>query len=141
MEDRTVTRSVETAVPADVMLEILLDPRHIPQWAPGFADAIEPDAQERWQARKDGRTFSLQVVVARSSRTVDYLREIAPGKQGGAYIRVLPRPRGGSVIVMTLPVPAGAKAESVTAVLSQELTALVGIGERRTDGAREERSP
>ena len=35
--------------------------------------------------------------------TVDYLREIAPGREGGAYIRVIPRPGGGSVVVMTVP--------------------------------------
>jgi hypothetical protein len=130
---RTVTQSVETNVQPGAMVEILMDPRHIPQWAPAFADAIEADAQDGWRVRKDGSAFSLQVVVTQSSRTVDYLREVVPGKQGGAYIRVLPRPNGGSVVVMTVPVPAGADAGTVTAILSQELKALVDIGESRTE--------
>jgi hypothetical protein len=70
-----------------------------------FADTIEADGQNEWRLGKDGSFFRLQVVVAHSSGTVDYLREVAPGKGGGAYIRVLQGPRGGSVVVMTLPVP------------------------------------
>ena len=35
--------------------------------------------------------------------TVDYLREVAPACEGGAYLRAVPRPGGGTVIVMTLP--------------------------------------
>ena len=103
MSDRTVTRSVEAAVEPDAVVDVLTDAKLIPQWAPAFADTIEANAHDGWHVTKDGNTFSLQVAVARSNRTVDYLREIAPGKQGGAYIRVLPRPRGGSVVVMTLP--------------------------------------
>lgn len=56
-----------------------------------------------------------------SSRTVDYLREAAPGKQGGAYLRVLQRPNGGSVVVMTLPILMGSDAEKAAAILDQEL--------------------
>jgi hypothetical protein len=67
------------------------------------------------------------VVVERSSRTIDYLREVAPGARGGAYMRVIPRLRGGSVVVMTLPVPAGGNVESAAAVLNQELRALVNL--------------
>ena len=129
---RTVTQSAETDVQPDAMLAILMDPRNIPRWAPAFADAIEADGQNGWRVRKDGSAFSLQVVAAQSSRTVDYLREIVSGKQGGAYLRVLPRPGGGSVVVMTLPVPAGANAGTVSAILSQELEALIDLGESRT---------
>jgi hypothetical protein len=73
---------------------------------------------------KGGRAFSLKVRVGKGCGTVDYLREIAPGKEGGAYIRVLPRPNGGSVVVMTLPIPRDTKPESVASVLREELERL-----------------
>jgi len=130
---RTVTQGAETDAQPDAMLAILMDPRHIPQWAPAFADAVEADGQDGWRVRKDGSAFPFKVVAAQSSRTVDYLREIASGKQGGAYLRVLPRPGGGSVVVMTLPVPAGVNAETVSEILSQELKALIDLGESRTE--------
>jgi hypothetical protein len=135
MSARTVTRSAETDVEPDAILKVLTDATLIPQWAPAFADTVEADAQSRqdqWRVSKDGSVFSLQVVVTQPSRTVDYLREIAPGKKGGAYIRVLQRPRGGSVIVMTLPVPSDGDADRAIATLDQELKALVELSESRT---------
>lgn len=138
---RTVTQSAETDVQPDAMLAVLMDPRHIPRWAPAFADAVEADGHDGWRVRKDGSAFSLQVVAVQSSRTVDYLREIAPGKQGGAYLRVLPRPGGGSVVVMTLPVPAGVNAETVSQLLSQELKALVDLGESSREGESHREEP
>jgi hypothetical protein len=129
MADRTVTRAIETDVEADVILAILKDPRHIPQWAPAFADAVEVDTKNGWRVVRDDAAFSLELVISSSSRTVDYLREIAPGKRGGAYIRVLQRPGGGSVVVMTLPVAGGANVEAVTSVLTQELKQLVALSE------------
>jgi hypothetical protein len=116
-------------VEADVILAILQDPRLIPRWAPAFADTVEADTKNRWRVVKGGAAFSLELAISSSSRTVDYLREIAPGKRGGAYIRVLQRPGGGSVVVMTLPVAGGANVEAVTSGLTQELKQLVALSE------------
>ena len=133
MSDRTVTRSVETDVEPDLILNILRDPRSIPKWVPVFADTVETDGPSGWRVIKDGRVFSLEIVVEQASRTVDYLRETAPGKKGGAYIRVLPRPNGGSVVVMTLPIPPDTEAASVTTILSQELETLVKLSKSRLE--------
>jgi uncharacterized protein YndB with AHSA1/START domain len=127
MIPRTLTQSAETDVEPDAIFEILMDPGHIPQWAPAFAETVEPDAHHGWRVTKDGNTFALEVVSVQASRTVDYLREVAPGKRRGAYIRVLPRPDGGSVVVMTLPIPPGGNSESVAAILSQELSSLLSL--------------
>ena len=129
MSDRTVTRSIESDVAPGVILSILMDPQMLPKWAPAFADMAEKDEKIGWRVTKDGRVFTLEIVVSRQSGTVDYLREIAPGKKGGAYVRVLPRPNGGSVVVMTLPVPQSTEIERVNALLSQELETLVRLGE------------
>jgi hypothetical protein len=133
MTIRTVTGSIESDASPDTVLEFLADPRNIPQWAPAFADNVEQNAQEEWQVTKDDSSFSLQVIVERSARTVDYLREIAPGRRGGAYIRVLPRPNIGSVVVMTLPIPADGAVDSALAIVNQELRELVNRIEVRPE--------
>lgn len=120
----TQTQSMESDAAPAVVYELLADPRHIPEWAPDFADLITGDAHRGWRAVKHGEDFALEVVPQRDARTVDYLREIAPGRTGGAYARVLPRPAGGSVIVMTLPLPPGTDPAAVAATLHRELAAL-----------------
>ncbi len=73
------------------MLGLLVDARHIPKWAPGFANVVDGDEQHGWRVSKDGQQFSLRVDVSWEAGTVDYLREIAPGREGGAYLRAAPR--------------------------------------------------
>jgi hypothetical protein len=132
MKARTVTRSLETDAEPDAILEVLADARHLPQWASGFADAVAAGPDGDWLVSKDARVFSIRVEFERSRGTVDYVREIAPGKKGGAFLRVLPRPDGGSVAIMTLPVSVGGgDAFALAAVMDQELRALVEIGESR----------
>lgn len=84
-------------------MALLTQPNRIPDWAPAFADVVTGDGRSGWRATatKDGRDFSLEVVTNRDACTVDYVREVSPGKKGGAYIRAVPRPGGG--VVMTCP--------------------------------------
>ncbi len=124
---KTVTGSLETDLSADAILEFIGEPGNLPRWAPGFADAVERIEEDRWTIRKGERVFTIEVVVNRSSRTVDFVREIAPGKKGGASLRVLQLPSGGSVIVMTLPVAAGITPEAVTEILNQELKEIARL--------------
>jgi hypothetical protein len=84
-------------------MRVLADPERIPLWAPAFADAVSLGASGIWTAIKDHREFALRLVVEERAGTVDYLREVEPGREDGAHIRVVPRPRGGAVVVMTLP--------------------------------------
>jgi hypothetical protein len=77
-----------------------------------------------WRAFKDDREFTLRVVVNQEAGTVDYLRQISPGREGGAYIRAFPRPGGGSVIVMTLPLSPGVEDVDAIETLEKELAAL-----------------
>ncbi len=69
----------------------------------------------------------MRVVTQRDAGTVDYLREIAPGREGGAFLRVVPRPGGGSVVVMTLPLAPGAEQAATAATLRYELNALTNV--------------
>ncbi len=125
---RTATVSIETETEGRDILKLLSDPTLIPDWAKAFADSVDY-VSGSWTAKKDGRTFSLRLVVNGESGTVDYLREVAPGIEGGAFIRVMPRPRGGTVIVITIPVGSGDTASSVK-VLETELAALCDLARR-----------
>ncbi|WP_293382947.1 SRPBCC family protein [Phenylobacterium sp.] len=125
---RTVTRAQELEAPEETVFDLLRDPRNIPRWAPNFADMVNLDpASPKYTAAKAGQTFALRLVIAPKARSVDYLREIAPGQEGGAFLRVLPRPGGGSVVVMTVPVPPDGDPENVGEVLRDELDRLAKL--------------
>jgi hypothetical protein len=124
---RTETQSIESVAGPDAVVAFLADPRHIPDWAPAFADTVRGDTQSGWTATKNDRDFSLRVPVSTDARTVDYLREIAPGREGGAFLRAVPRPGGGSVIVMTLPLLPDVDPEDTAATLTRELKELARL--------------
>ena len=124
---RTETQSIESAAEPDAVVAFLADPRHLPDWAPAFADTVTDDARSGWKATKDGRDFSLRVPVNQDSRTVDYLRQIGPGREGGAFLRAVPRPGGGTVIVMTLPLLPDVDPADTAATLANELSGLVEL--------------
>jgi hypothetical protein len=124
---RTETESIETDAARDAVLALLADPRRIHDWAPAFADAVSGDAQSGWRAAKDGRNFALRVALNEDGGAVDYLREVAPGREGGAYLRAVPRPGGGTVIVMTLPLLPDTDPEDISTTLTAELAARAGL--------------
>ncbi len=126
---QTETRSIESGAEPAAFVALLADPTRIPDWAPTFADAVTGDDQFGWRATKGGQGFNVRVVTNREAATVDYLREIAPGQEGGAFIRVVPRPGGGSVVVMTLPLAPGAEQAAVATALRDELNALTNLVE------------
>jgi hypothetical protein len=126
---RTATDSIEIDAPPTAVIDLLGDPTRVPQWAPGFADAVQAAAGSRWTASKDGRSFSLRVLVMREAGTVDYLRELAPGREVGAYIRATPRPGAGTVITMTLPLVGGVDPAEIRKTLREELMAIASLAQ------------
>jgi hypothetical protein len=124
---QTETQSIETGAAVADVIAVLADPTRLPEWAPAFADSVTHDAGSAWTATKDGRDFALRVVTNPAAGTVDYLREVAPGRVGGAYVRATPRPRGGTVISMTLPLPPNTDPAATAATLTQELTTLTTL--------------
>jgi hypothetical protein len=124
---RTQTFAREADLAPEIIFQVLSQPRYIPQWATAFADAIVEGDNGAWIATKGSRAFTIRIAADPRCRTVDYLREIAPGREGGAYIRVLPRPNGGSVVVMTVPVPPTSDSASVQSTLRTELDELVRL--------------
>ena len=127
---RTVTQSIQSEASCDEVVGVLAEATRIPEWAPAFVDRVTGDARSGWLATKDGQDFALRVVVDQGAGTVDYLREFGPGREGGAYLRAVPRPGGGSVIAMTLPLLPGVNPTDTAATLAQELDALAALVER-----------
>jgi len=127
MTARTVTQSMETDAPPQMVLNILQIASGIPRWAPAFADLSLPQPDGSYIVTKGSSTFRLRVAVERSSGCVDYLREMGPGVEGGAYIRPFPRPQGGSVIVMTVPLGPTSDANTVSEELLSELGQLAEL--------------
>jgi hypothetical protein len=126
MPSRTQTRSLESAADPAAVLDLLADARRLPEWAPAFADEVVGDQSGGWKVTKDDDAFEIRVVAQQEAGTVDYLREIAPGVVGGAYLRVNPVIGGGSVVVITVPIaPDGAEAAAAT--LDEELATLTRL--------------
>ena len=130
MPNQTITRSAESDVKPVEIYNVLAEVSNIPKWAPVFADTIECIDDTHYRVTKNGTGFNLEVVLHPSAGTVDYIREMAENRRGGAYIRVIPRPRGGSTITITLPIGPGSNESDVADVLEQEISALVHLARR-----------
>lgn len=125
----THTTMVTVKVEADpaAATALVTDAARIPQWAPGFADAVHVQGDGAVSATKDGRRFSLRVAVDVGAGSVDLLRAVAPVVEDGAHLRVTPQPGRGSVIEMGVPVGADGDAEDAAATVRAELTALAQL--------------
>ncbi|MEQ3552404.1 SRPBCC family protein [Pseudonocardia nematodicida] len=122
----TTSSRVVGARPAAV-LAVLADPRRIPEWAPAFADAVDGGPDAGWSVTKDGRTFPLQVTVDPAGGTVAYLREVSPGRTGGARLRVDPVDGDRCEVTMSVPLPPDDAEGDVRTVLDAELDRLAQL--------------
>jgi hypothetical protein len=107
---RAETRSISIAAEPDTVLGLVGNPRRLPDWAPAFALAVEPDGQN-WLIDSGERRFRIQVRVSLEHGTVDLLRPKDPNR--GARIRVLNN-EDGSELVFTVLFPVGADEDSIT---------------------------
>jgi hypothetical protein len=127
MAPQTVTRTAECDLEPGKIYTILAEASNVTRWAPGFADAIERIDDGRYRVTKNGETFDIEVALNPSARTVDFIREMAGGKRGGAYLRVMPRPLGGSTVTTTVPIGPTTTEAEVAKVLEQELADLIRL--------------
>jgi hypothetical protein len=124
---RSETQAIEVEVDQAAVVTLLADGVRIPEWAPGFADRVMPKADGRWRVNKVGSEFDIDIAVNLEAGTVDYLREISPGRTAGLRSRAVPRMGGGTVVVITLPVLPGGDPADVAAILSEELDAFARL--------------
>jgi hypothetical protein len=127
MSTQTVTRTIESGFEPKLIYRKLADVSLIPLWAPVFADKVELVHETTFHITKGSDAFDMELFANESTLTVDYLRDMAKGKRGGAYLRVIPKPLGGSVVVMTVPVGPNTTSAQVAMVLEQELEALIQL--------------
>lgn len=127
MSSQTVTRTIECDFEPKLIYLKLTDASLIPQWAPVFADTVNHAHESTFRVTKGGDAFDFELLANELALTVDYLRNMANGRRGGAYIRVMSKPSGGSVVAMTVPVGPNATPAQVAAVLEQELEALIKL--------------
>jgi hypothetical protein len=127
MASQTVTRATECDFEPGIIYDALAEAGNLPKWAPVFADAVQRIGDGRYRVSKSGQAFDIEVPLNPAAGTVDYIREMANGKRGGAYLRVMPRPLGGCTIVMTVPIGPTTNESEVAKVLEQELADLVRL--------------
>jgi hypothetical protein len=105
------TRSISIAAPPEAVLAVVGDPYRLPDWAPAFATAVEPDG-ERWLIGTGDARFAIEVRVSAEHGTVDLL---SPNDRTyGARMRVLHN-HAGSELVFTLVFPDGVDPEAIRA--------------------------
>jgi hypothetical protein len=124
---RSQTQGIETDAEPAAVVSLLSDGTRIPEWAPGFADRVEHTTDGRWRVTKGDNQFDIDIVVNVQASTVDYVREIAPGRTGGLRSRAVPRLGGGTVVVVTLPVLPASTPSDVAGILTEELATLAGL--------------
>ena len=123
---KMLTLTVETESAPDAIFAFLTDVRRLPMWAPTFVDSVQSEEGGGWTGVRAGHSFALRAVTSEDSRTVDFLRQVAPGREGGAYIRVVDLPGGGSLVIMSVPILMR-EPEAVAATLAEELASLVAL--------------
>jgi hypothetical protein len=127
MASQTITRAAECEIEPGKLYRVLAQVENIPKWAPVFADSVERMDDTHYNLNKSGKSFKVELFLHPSAQAVDYLREMAGGAKGGAFIRVMPRPLGGSTVVMTVPMGPGAEEAVQGKELEQELAALIEL--------------
>jgi hypothetical protein len=126
---QTVTRAAESDLEPTEIYNVLAEVSNIPKWAPVFADAIESIDNTRFRVTKNGDSFNMELFLHQSALAVDYIREMADNRRGGAYIRVTPRPLGGSAIIITVPIGPTTNEADVAKVLEQELAEIIRLAQ------------
>lgn len=127
MSIQTVTRAIESDIEPERIYRFFAEASNIPKWAPVFADSIEHVSGAQYRVTKNGESFTLEVFLHPSAHAVDYLRQMANGRRGGAFLRVMPRPLGGSTITMTVPIGPSATEAAVAKTLEQELAEVIRL--------------
>ncbi|WP_263416598.1 hypothetical protein [Terriglobus albidus] len=124
---QTVTRAAESELEPINIYNVLTDVSNLPKWAPAFADAIERIDATQFRVTKNGDSFNAELFLHPTALAVDYIREMADNRRGGAYIRVTPRPLGGSTVIITVPLAPTADEADVAKVLEQELAEIIRL--------------
>jgi hypothetical protein len=117
---RTETRSIAIAAPPEAVLAVVGDARRLPDWAPAFATAVEPDG-DHWLIGSGDARFPIAVNVSAEHGTVDLVSTTDPTR--GAFTRVVHN-QGGSEYLFTLSFPVDTDPEAIRAQMETVETEL-----------------
>jgi hypothetical protein len=126
MLSESVTRTIAIEAPPGTVLDLVGDPRNLPRWAPGFAQAVREDG-DGWIVDAGSAELRRHIPVSREHGTVDYLS--APGATRGLFTRVVPN-GDGSQLTFTFVLADGVDPEATAAILVSELAAVKRLCER-----------
>ncbi|MET8852803.1 SRPBCC family protein [Amycolatopsis sp. NPDC004625] len=121
---RAETRTISIAAPPARVVEYLADPRHLPEWAPGFATAVDHDHDDVWRVHTEGGPRRVAVRVAAAHGVVDVVSADAPTV--GLFTRAVPN-QAGTELVFSLFFPEDTDPSAVDAqlaVVGEELRAV-----------------
>ena len=128
---RAETRTISVAAPPERVVEYLADPRHLPEWAPGFATAVTHEQDDIWRVDTGAEPRRIATRIAPDHGVVDFVSAEAPNV--GLFTRVVPN-LGGAELIFSLFFPADTGQEAVDAqmaVVGEELRAVRERVERR----------
>ncbi|WP_410640340.1 SRPBCC family protein [Amycolatopsis sp. lyj-346] len=121
---RAETRTISIATPPERVVEYLADPHHLPEWAPGFASAVDHEHDDIWRVHTESGPQRVAVRVAAEHGVVDVVSADAPNL--GLFTRVVPNLTGAELI-FSLFFPDGTDPAAVDAqmvVVGEELRAV-----------------
>ncbi len=121
---RAETRTISVAAPPERVVEYLADPRRLPEWAPGFATAVEHDHDDIWRVHTEAGPQRVAVRVAAVHGVVDVVSADAPHL--GLFTRAVPNLTGAELI-FSLFFPEDTEPSAVDAqmaVVGEELRAV-----------------
>jgi uncharacterized protein YndB with AHSA1/START domain len=93
---RAETRTISIAASPERVVEYLADPLHLPDWAPGFATAVDHDHDDIWRVHTEAGPQRVAVRVAAAHGVVDVVSADAPTV--GLFTRVVPNQAGAELI-------------------------------------------
>jgi hypothetical protein len=105
----SASRSISISSAPEVVVDLVGDPQRLPDWAPRFASAVNPDGPD-WVVESGETKLRIRVRVDRQLGVIDLIRPGDPSR--GAYMRVLPNAVG-SEFVFSLIFPAGTSEELI----------------------------
>jgi hypothetical protein len=118
---RAETRTITLTATPESVVAYLADARHLPDWAPGFAETIEHDHDDVWRIPGEGGPRRVRVKVAKDHGVVDFVSADAPNL--GLFARVVPN-LAGAELIFSLFFPEATEPAAVDAqmaVVDQEL--------------------
>ncbi|MCR6485594.1 hypothetical protein M8542_22470 [Amycolatopsis sp. OK19-0408] len=120
---RALTRTISLATSPGKVFDYLSDAHHLPEWAPGFAPAVEHDHGDVWRIPAEPAR-QVAVKAAKAQGVVDFVSPDAPNL--GLFTRVVPN-LAGAELIFSLFFPADTEPAAVDAqlvVVEEELRAV-----------------